>query len=342
MVPVSHEPGCEQPIARVVAARPAIERNHSQESGVAPERLEKLAGTEPDAGAGPARLRSAALGRANRRRRHGGRHVVPVVPLHPPPAATPDRCRPVAGISRYYLGERVPVGRTVSTVPGRPADARGPERRAAGQSLAIVVLAAACYAALAWIAIPTRTPHDGDAGGGLLAVVSWSSRRVTCSTSSRWAPIRRAVGVIGMSVCLLGLLRVLGVGSELARILLAGGTLVTVFFHTPSATVLLPVFAYLRGISLLAVQDARPHGEGRSARPCARADRVVRVPALNGSSVFGYANVAAAYDLKGPDRALPEHLERPERTDSSMPARWLRSSRCSSADATGRSARRAG
>lgn len=207
-------------------------------------------------------------------------------------------------ISRYYLGEHVPVDRTVSTVPPVvPLALAALTMVLSDRTLAIVALAAASYVAIAGLAFLLGRRMTGDAAGGMLAIVLVAVAQGGLFDYFSMGAYPQLAGVVGMSACLLGLLRV--AEDERDRrgwLVISGGTLLTMFSHTPSATVLLPVLACCLGWRLRVSDD-----RGRVVAACIVSLAPVLVVwcgflLLNGSSIFGYANVAAAYDLKGPDK----------------------------------------
>ncbi|HEX5479161.1 MAG TPA: hypothetical protein VFY79_05520 [Dehalococcoidia bacterium] len=207
-------------------------------------------------------------------------------------------------ISRYYLGEHVPVDRTVSTVPPVvPLALAALTMILPDRTLAIVALAAASYVAIAGLAFLLGRRMTGDAAGGMLAVVLVAVAQGGLFDYFSMGAYPQLAGVIGMSVSLLGLLRVAeDEGDRRGWLLISGGTLLTMFSHTPSATVLLPVLACCLGWRFKASDD-----RGRIVAASVVSIAPVLVVwcgflLLNGSSIFGYANVAAAYDLKGPDK----------------------------------------
>jgi hypothetical protein len=209
-------------------------------------------------------------------------------------------------ISRYYLGEHVPASRDVSTVPPLvPVALAALTIVLPSATQAIVVLAAACYVSLAGVAFLLGKRITGESSGGLLAVVFVSVAQGELFDYFSMGAYPQLVGVIGMSLCLLALLELADANaSRQGWLMLAAGTAITLFSHTPSATVLLPVMlcclAYIGRQSPDRVRLAR--NAALSLAPALVAWFVFLK--LNGSVIFGYTNVAAAYDLKGPDKLI--------------------------------------
>ena len=208
-------------------------------------------------------------------------------------------------ISRYYLGEHVPVGRTVSTVPPVVPVALAALTLVLDRTLAIVVLAAFSYVAIAALSFLLGRRMTGEASGGLLAVVFVVVAQGELFDYFSMGAYPQLMAVIGMAVCLFALLTL--AEEEFSRkgwLTLAGGTALTLFSHTPSATVLLAVLACC--IGFIAWRSPQRWRVVLAAAVSLGPLLVVWLIflSLNGSTMFGYANVAAAYDLKGPDKLV--------------------------------------
>jgi hypothetical protein len=206
-------------------------------------------------------------------------------------------------VSRFYLSEHVPAGRSVATVPPVVPVVLAGFSLVTGTTGAIVAMAAVSYGALSLMAFNLGRRLCGSATAGLLAVVAIGVIQSQLFELFSMGAFPQISAVIGMAVALYALLALVRHPDDGREWLtLAGGVAVTLFSHTPSSTVLLPVLA----ICLLYV--AWSSGDLRRVFRNALTT-VGPVFALwcvfliiNRNDIFGYASVPAAYDLKGPQK----------------------------------------
>lgn len=206
-------------------------------------------------------------------------------------------------VSRWYLGQDVPADRSIATLPPLVPALLAAFSIVAGKPGAIVVLAALSYAAIAGLAYLLGRRMSGAPAGGLLAVVAIAAIQPQLFEMFAVGAYPQIIALIGMGLILWALLALVDTpDDDRSWLHLGAGVAITVFSHTPSATVMLPPLV----TSLAYV--AWSHGDRRGVAK--RAARVI-VPVfavwaiflfINRGVVFDYANVPAAFELKGPDQ----------------------------------------
>lgn len=206
-------------------------------------------------------------------------------------------------VSRWYLGQDVPADRSVATLPPAVPLLLAAFSIIAGKPGAIVVLAMLSFAAIAGVSYVLGRRMTGTESGGLLAVVAIVAVQPQLFEMFAVGAYPQILALIGMSVILWALLA-LAVDPTDSRswLHLSGGVALTVFSHTPSATVMLPPL--MASLAYIAWSS----GDVRAV-----SKRAIRVLApvfalwaiflfINRGVVFDYANVPAAFELKGPER----------------------------------------
>lgn len=206
-------------------------------------------------------------------------------------------------VSRWYLGQDVPADRSIATLPPIVPVLLAAFSIVAGKPGAIVMLAALSYAAIAGLAYLLGRRMTGAPAGGLLAVVAIAAIQPQLFEMFAVGAYPQIVAVAGMGVILWALLALIEApDDDRSWLHLGAGVAITVFSHTPSATVMLPPLAVSLAYIAWSSDDRR--GVMRSAL------RVIGpVCALwalflfiNRAVIFDYASVPAAFELKGPDQ----------------------------------------
>jgi hypothetical protein len=206
-------------------------------------------------------------------------------------------------VSRYYLFEHVPADRSVVTVPPVVPVALAGLSVVTGTTGAIVALAAICYVAFCLVAFMLGRRFTGTATGGLLAVIAIAVVQSQLYEFFAMGAFPQLSALLGMALCLFALLALTKDPFRRREwMTLSGGLALTLFSHTPSSTLLLPVLAVSLAYVLWSAED-----RGRVARSAV----VWLVPLMavwglflfvNRHEIFGYASVPAAFYLKGPDK----------------------------------------
>jgi hypothetical protein len=206
-------------------------------------------------------------------------------------------------ISRYYSFESVPSDRSVMTVPPVVPVLLAALSLFSGTTGAPVMLAAALYAGFCAIAFVLGKRLCGDAVGGLFALVTVCVLQSQLFEFFAMGAYPQLAALLGMSLCLYALFALTRDATERrAWLTLAGGVALTLFSHTPSATVLVPALGLSLAYVAWSADDRR--GVTRTALTTLGPVAVLWLAFLfiNRDVIFGYANVPAAYDLKGPDK----------------------------------------
>lgn len=208
-------------------------------------------------------------------------------------------------ISRYYLREAMPAERSATTMPPLVPIALGAFSLVSPtRPFAVVMLAAVSFVALSAVSFLLGKRLTGAASGGLLAVVFIMIAQPQLFEVIAVGAYPQLVAMIGMAVCLLALLMLAGSSAQRGWTVLQGGVALTLFSHTPSATTLMPPLAICLVYIGWSSTDRRATVRNgyHALRP------VVLLWAafilINRDVVFGYANVPATFEIKGPDRLL--------------------------------------
>ncbi|HEY8172868.1 MAG TPA: hypothetical protein VIH21_07255 [Dehalococcoidia bacterium] len=206
-------------------------------------------------------------------------------------------------ISRYYLFQDVPGGRSMMAVPPIVPASLAVLSLFSGPTGAPVMLAAICYAAFCAMAFVLGRRLSGSASGGLLALVAVCVVQGQLFEFFAMGAFPQLVALLGMSACMYALFGLAAAPEDRRSWLtLAAGVGVTLFSHTPSSTVLIPVLAISIAYVAWSAEDRRAVGITalKIVGPVAALWLVFVF--INRDVVFGYANVPAAFDLKGPDK----------------------------------------
>lgn len=214
-------------------------------------------------------------------------------------------------ISRYYSFDSVPSDRSVMTVPPVVPLLLAGLATISGTTGAPVMLAAALYAGFCAMAFVLGKRLCGDAVGGLFALVTIAVLQSQLFEFFAMGAYPQLAALLGMSLCLYALLALARDASvRSAWLTLAGGVALTLFSHTPSATVLVPALGLSLAYVIWSADEATMDG-GRRGVMWRALQTLGPVAALwlvflfiNRDVIFGYANVPAAYDLKGPDKLI--------------------------------------
>jgi hypothetical protein len=206
-------------------------------------------------------------------------------------------------ISRYYLGESMPADREAAIVPPVVPVILAGFSAVLGKPAAIVALAAVCYGAIAGLAFLLGRRISGAATAGLIAVILVAAAQRELFELIAVGAYPQLAAIVGMAAALYALI-------DLARapdrghswMLLAVATGLVLFSHTPSATVMLPPLG--ASLAYIVWSSDRRRETLKAAFGALRP--VLLLWALfigmNHDVIFGYANVPATFDLKGPDR----------------------------------------
>jgi hypothetical protein len=208
-------------------------------------------------------------------------------------------------ISRFYLFQDVPADRSISTVPPVVPVLLATLSLVSGATGAPVMFAALWYAGFCAMAFALGRRLTGEASGGLLAMVAVAVVQVQLFEFLSMGAYPQLTALLGMSLCLYALFALVkDAQHRRSWWLLSGGVALTLFAHTPSATVLAPALGLSLGYVMWSADDRR----GAWRRALTAVGPVVAVWLLfvfvNRDAIFGFANVPAAYDLKGPDKLV--------------------------------------
>lgn len=205
-------------------------------------------------------------------------------------------------VSRFYLGQDVPADRSVATLPPIVPLLLAALSLVAGKPGAIVVLAAASFAALGALSYGLGRRMTGAASGGLLAVVAVVAVQPQLFEMFAVGAYPQIVALLGMGVALFAVLALVErPDDDRSWLHLAAGVALTVLSHTPSAMVLLPALVVSLAYVLWSSSDRRATAKrgGRVLAPVLGLWCVFLF--INRNVVFDFANVPAAFELKGPE-----------------------------------------
>lgn len=208
-------------------------------------------------------------------------------------------------VSRFYLGENVPDGRSVATVPPVVPLILAVLSLLGGSTGAIAGIAVLCYGLIATLAYRLGERLTGEASGGLLSLVAVAVIQNQLFEFFAMGAFPQLLGIAGMGLALHALLGLAKRSEDSSEWLaLAGGTALTLFSHTPSATVLIPVLALCVAYVYYSSNDRA----AMQRRAIVTLGPVFALWAgflfMNRDVIFGYAGVDAAYELKGPDKLV--------------------------------------
>lgn len=205
-------------------------------------------------------------------------------------------------ISRYYLHEAMPADRTATTMPPVvPVLLAVFSIILPGKPLAIVALAALCFAGIAGLSYLLGRRLTGAASGGMFAVMLVAVAQPQLYETISVGAYPQLIALSGMGLCLYALF---GIARDAQSrgdwMLLQGGVALVLFSHTPSATTLLPPLAACLAYLWFSSDDRRAFFRSvfGSLRPIVLLWAVFIL--VNRDVVFGYVNVPATFDLKGP------------------------------------------
>jgi hypothetical protein len=206
-------------------------------------------------------------------------------------------------VSRFYLGEHVPEGRSVATVPPLVPIILAVLSPIGGPTGAIAGIAVLSYGLIAIVSYRLGARLTGDATGGLLALVAIAVIQSQLFEFFAMGAFPQLMAIGGMAFMLYALLGLASNPDDRSEwFVLAGGLAITLFSHTPSATIALPI----GGACLLYVVYSSDDRGLAASRIMHILGPVVAVWALflfaNRDVIFGYAGIDAAYELKGPDK----------------------------------------
>jgi hypothetical protein len=209
-------------------------------------------------------------------------------------------------ISRGYLQEPLPSGRDITVVPPVvPALLAGFTLVSGSAPGAIILMALAVYAALSAVAYLLGARLTGAATGGLLAMVFIGPVQLDAFESLPMGAYPQLVAVIGMAVTLLALIELVRAPSSRHwAAALGAGVALTLFSHTPSATVIVAPLALCLGYLLLSATERRVFVVNVALALAPVFALWLAFMFANRDVILGYAAVPAAYDLKGPDALL--------------------------------------